>query len=82
MSGTATNHTAPSPWHVEIKLVAQSGYSPQIVLGERERGNPLVFQICVPHQDELYLSHGQLTALASSACAWLDLFSPQWGAGS
>ncbi|NKI97559.1 hypothetical protein [Rhizobacter sp. SG703] len=60
---------------VSIKLVAHPGYWPQIVLGEREGGSPLVFQICVPNQDEVYLSEGQLAALVSSGATWLKLFA-------
>lgn len=74
---TATIHELPmAAPAVSIKLIAQAGYCPQIDIGDREVGNPIRFQICAPHQDELILSHGQLTALVSAAGAWLDLFAP------
>jgi hypothetical protein len=60
---------------VSIKLVVNSGYWPQIDIGEREQGNPIRFQISAPHQDYLLLSHGQLSALVSAASAWLELFA-------
>lgn len=75
MSTAAYVGTAAPP-SVSIKLIAQAGYSPQIDIGEREGGNPIRFQICAPHQDELVLSHGQLAALVSAAGAWLDRFAP------
>ena len=72
----AAQHSAAAMPAVSIKLIAQAGYCPQIDIGDREVGNQIRFQICAPHQDELILSHGQLTALVSAAGAWLDLFAP------
>lgn len=75
MTTAALKHSAPASQPVSIKLIAHSGYWPQIVVGEREGGCPLIFQICIPNQDEVYLSEGQLAALVSSASTWLKLFA-------
>ena len=75
MNAAAHPCAASASQPVSIKLIAHSGYWPQIVIGEREVGRPLVFQICIPNQDEAYLSEGQLAALVSSASTWLKLFA-------
>lgn len=75
MNAAARPSSAAASQPVSIKLIAHAGYWPQIVVGERESGSPLVFQICIPNQDEVYLSEGQLAALVSSASAWLKLFA-------
>lgn len=75
MSAAAQTFSTADSHPVSIKLIAHSGHWPQIVIGEREGGRPLVFQICIPNQDEVYLSEGQLAALVSSASTWLNLFA-------
>ncbi|KRB18632.1 hypothetical protein [Rhizobacter sp. Root16D2] len=67
MSAAAWMHPVAADQPVSIKLIAQPTYWPQIDVGQREGGNPLIFQICVPNQDEVYLSEGQLASLVSSA---------------
>jgi hypothetical protein len=75
MSGVVHESPTVALRGVSIKLVVNSGYWPQIDIGEREQGNPIRFQISAPHQDYLLLSHGQLSALVSAASAWLGLFT-------